>query len=120
MIEVMPESAGNVFGIKVSGKITAQEYEEVIIPRVDAIIQEHGKARFMWVLDDGFQGAEAGAMWDDTKFGLKHRHDFEKVALVGGAKWMEWLTKLFCKLISAETKTFSQDQLQEAWDWLKA
>jgi hypothetical protein len=120
MIEVMPESTGNVFGIKVSGKITAQEYEEVIIPRVDAIVQEYGKARFMWYLDESFQGAEAGAIWDDTKFGFKHRRDFEKLALVGGAKWMEWLTKLFGKLLSGETRTFSQEQLQEAWDWLKS
>jgi hypothetical protein len=119
MIEVMPESTGNVFGIKVSGKITAQEYEEVIIPRVDAIIQEYGKARVMF-LDAGFQGAEAGAMWDDTKFGFKHRKDFEKLALVGGSKWMEWLTKLFGKLLSGETRTFSQEQAQEAWDWLKS
>ena len=32
MIEVMPESQGKVFGVKMSGKITAREYEDVIIP----------------------------------------------------------------------------------------
>ena len=120
MIEVMPESQGKVAGVKVSGKITAKEYEDVVIARLDAMIKEHGKARFMWCLDDDFQGAEAGAVWDDTKFGFKHRHDFEKVALVGGSVWMEWLTKLGAKIISGETKTFPRDQLQEAWDWLKA
>ena len=120
MIEVMPESAGNVFGVKVSGKITGQEYEDVIIPGVEAILREHDKVRFMWLLDDSFQGAAAGAVWDDTKFGLKHRHDFEKLALVGGSKWMEWLTKLAAKFISGETRVFPAEQLQEAWDWLKS
>jgi SpoIIAA-like len=120
MIEVMSESQGNMIGVKISGKITAREYEEVIIPRVEAILQEYGQARFMYVLDEGFQGAEAGAMWDDTKFGLKHRHDFEKLALVGGAKWMEWLTKMCAKFISGETKTFPLERLPEAWDWLKS
>jgi hypothetical protein len=120
MIEVLPESQGNVIGVKISGKITSREYEEVIIPRVEAILQEHGPARFMWLLDESFQGAEAGAIWDDTKFGIKHRHDFEKLALVGGAKWMEWLTKLCAKMMSGETKTFTLKQLQEAWDWIKS
>jgi hypothetical protein len=119
MIEVMPESQGNVAGVKVSGKVTTKEYEDVVIARLDAMIKEHGKARFMWYLDDNFQGAEAGAMWDDTKFGFKHRNDFEKLALVGGPKWMEWLTKLAAKVFSGETKTFTREQFQEAWDWLK-
>jgi hypothetical protein len=120
MIEVMPESQGKVFGVKMSGKITAREYEDVIIPGLETVFQEHGKARFMYLLDESFQGAEAGAMWDDTKLGLKHRKDFEKLALVGGSKWMDWLTKLAAKFISGETKTFTSEQLQEAWDWLKS
>jgi hypothetical protein len=120
MIEVMPESQGNVLGVKFTGKVTAKEYEDVIIPGVEAVLKEHDKARFLYVLDEGFQGVEAGAMWDDTKLGLKHRNDFEKLALVGGAKWMEWLTKMCAKLISGETKTFSLEQLPEAWDWLKS
>jgi hypothetical protein len=120
VIEIMPESQGKVAGAKFSGKITAKEYEDAVIARLDAIIQEHGKARFLWYLEEDFQGAEAAAMWDDAKFGFKHRHDFEKLALVGGSKWMEWLTTMSAKVISGETRTFPKEQLQEAWDWLKA
>jgi hypothetical protein len=120
MIEVMSESQGNAIGLKFSGKITTQEYEGTLIPRLEAIFKEHGKARLMYVVGDDFQGAEAGAMWDDTKLGVKHRNDFEKLALVGGPKWMEWLTKLCAKFISGETKTFPLEQLKDAWVWLKA
>ena len=120
MIEVMSESQGNVIGVRVSGKITTREYEATIIPRIEAVLKEYGKARFMYVLDEGFQGAEVGAVWDDTKLGLKHRHDFDKLALVGGGRWMEWLTKLCARLISGETRTFTLEQLPEAWAWLKA
>ena len=51
MIEVMPESRGNVIGVKFSGKITTREYEETIIPRLEAVLKEHGKARLMYVPD---------------------------------------------------------------------
>jgi hypothetical protein len=120
MIEMIPESQGNIIGIKFSGKITTREYEETLIPRLEAVLKEHGKASLMYVVDEGFEGAEAGAVWDDTKLGFKHRHDFEKLAMVGGARWMEWLTKLCAHFISGETKTFPLEQLQEAWVWLKS
>jgi hypothetical protein len=120
MIEVLPESQGNVMGVKFSGKATSREYEEVIIPAVEAIVQQHGKIRLMYMVDDSFEGAEAGAWWDDTKLGIKHRNDFEKMALVGGPKWMEWLTNICGKLMSGESRTFSLEQTQEAWDWIKS
>lgn len=120
MIEVMSESQGAVIGVKFSGKITTREYEETFTPRLETVLKEYGKARLMYVVDEDFEGAEAGAVWDDTKLGLKHRHDFEKLALVGGAKWMAWLTKLCATFISGEIKTFPLEQLQEAWIWLKS
>ena len=42
MIEVMSESAGTVLGVRASGKLTASDYETVWIPRIEAVIREHG------------------------------------------------------------------------------
>jgi hypothetical protein len=120
MIEVMAESQGNILGVKISGKLTTQEYEEIWMPKVEAVIQAHDKIRCYCLIEDDFQGAEAGAIWDDTKFGFKHRNNFEKLALVDGKKWMEWLMKIFAPLISGEMKFFPREQAREAWDWLKS
>ena len=120
MIEVMAESQGNIIGVKIRGKLTTQEYEEIWMPKVEGVIQAHGKIRCYCLIEDDFQGAEAGAIWDDTKFGLKHRRDFEKVAMVGGKKWMEWLMKIFGPLVSGEIKSFRREQDQKAWDWIKS
>ena len=59
-------------------------------------------------------------MWDDTKFGLRHKDDFEKVAVVGGFKWINAVVKLFAYLMKGQVKTFPRDQLPEAWEWLKS
>ena len=120
MIEVMPESQGKVFGVKMSGKITAREYEDVIIPGVETVLQEYGKVRFMYLLDESFQGAEAGAMWDDTKLGLKHRNDFEKMGVLGGPKWVDWSLKIGAMFIGGELKNFPADQRAEALRWVKS
>ncbi len=118
MIEVLPESQGKFLWVRARGKITSRDYEEVLIPRLESAIQEQGKVRLLCQVEEDFQGMEAGAMWDDTKFGMKHRKDFEKMALVGGTRWMDWLMKLFSPLMEGELKAFSQEQLQEAWEWV--
>lgn len=120
MLEVLPESQGNAMGVRARDKVTSRDYEEVLIPRLEALIQEHGQVRFLYLIDEDFQGVELGAMWDDAKFGLKHRKKFDKMALVGPARWMEVAMKLFTPLMPGEMKSFPREELAAAWEWLKS
>ena len=45
MIEVLPESRGNILGIRASGKLTDADYKDVLIPYLEKIIGEQGMAR---------------------------------------------------------------------------
>jgi len=118
MVEILSGSKGNILGIKVGGKLTDQDYREVLIPTLEGVIKTHGKGRFLCCIDDTFSGMELEAMLDDTRFYLKHRNDIEKMALVGGQKWIEMLTKLFAHFMAADVKTFPAESLEEAWDWI--
>ena len=119
MFQVMPESDGKIMGIRATGKLTDQDYQ-VLIPKLEALIKQHGKIRLLCFIDEEFTGMEPGAMWDDAKFFLPHRADFEKMAIVGGPKWVELAMKLFAPLMKGDYQTFSGDQLAEAWEWIKA
>ena len=120
MIEILSESQGNILGIKAIDKLTDQDYKEVLIPRLEAVIKGHGKASVLFCMDEDFRCWELGALWDDAKFGLKHRNDFEKMAVVGGPDWLSWGAKICAHLVRCEWKTFSAEQLAEAWKWIKA
>jgi SpoIIAA-like len=120
MIQIMPESEGKVIGLKTSGKLTDQDYKEVLIPRLEALINQYGKIRLLCLIGEDFAGMEAGAMWDDAKFFMAHTRDFEKMVLVGGSTWMEVMMKLFSPLVTGGIKVFSPDALAEAWVWIKA
>jgi SpoIIAA-like len=120
MIEVLPQSQGKTLGVCFTGKATDEDYEKVFVPTLEKLIKEHGKIRCLYFMDEGFQGWELGAMWDDAKYGIKHRNDFEKIAVVGGPKWAEWATRIASHLVSAEIRTYSADQLDDAWSWVKA
>ena len=119
MIKVLPESMGNILILRAVGKLTDLDYKDVLIPRLDLIIREHGKARLLMDMADDFHGWEAAALWDDARFGIAHRNDFEKIGLIGGPSWVEWGVKLAAMVVGGEIRSFSPDQREEALNWIR-
>ncbi|MCP4177870.1 MAG: STAS/SEC14 domain-containing protein [bacterium] len=119
MIEFLSESKGNLLVAKATEKLTVKDYEESFIPALNKLLEEYKKIRIVFYLAEGFRGWELGAAWDDAKFGFKHRNDMEKIAVVGGPKWVEWSTKIGAHLIKCEVKTYNVDDLNTAVEWIK-
>jgi len=110
-------ASGNVLEVQLSGKLTKEAYEE-LVPVVEEQIKENGKLRILVQLDD-FHGWTAGALWEDTKFDLKHWKDIERLAIVGESKWQHGMAT-FCKpFTSAKIKYFEKSQLDEAREWIE-
>ena len=120
MIEFLPQSEGNAVGIKVSGTLTHEDYQEMI-PKLESLLKQHDKINMLVQLGDpAFDHMELRALWDDARFGLPHRNDFEKFAIVGDLpKWMGWGTKVGAWFTSAEIKEFDKDNASDAWQWVK-
>ena len=116
MVEWIEESAGNVAGIKLGGKITAEDYQE-IIPRLEEILDEYGAVRLVAVLHD-IRDMELGALWEDLKFDAQHARSVTRFALVGDAAWEKWLVRLSKPFIGGECKFFRRDDEVEAWRWI--
>jgi len=65
-----------------------------------------------------FHGWEAGALWEDTKFAIKHFADIEKLAMVGEAKWQRGMAT-FCKpFTKATVRYFDHADAAKAREWL--
>ncbi len=111
------QADGNVVTVKVNGKLSKSDYE-TFAPRVEESIVQHGKIRILLVMED-FHGWEMGALWEDIKFDVKHFRDIEKLAMVGDAKWEQWMAA-FCKpFTTASVKSFRVAQLDQAAAWLR-
>jgi hypothetical protein len=72
MLEVMPESTGRILWLRAADRLTDQDYREVFIPRLEAVVREHGRVPVLFHLDPDFQGWTPGAWWEDLKLDLKH------------------------------------------------
>lgn len=112
----IPFERPELAGIKLTGKATKEDYL-AITPYLEDKIANYGKIDLYWELDD-FHGWDMGSLWEEVKFDFKHANHFRKVAVVGDAKWEEWLTNLAKPFTSAEVKYFELNQKEEAMNWL--
>jgi len=70
---------------------------------------------------EGFKGYEgAAAMLEDLKMDISHRNDFNRIAVVGERKWMEWGTRLAQFLTSGEMRWFNVEDADQAAEWARA
>jgi len=118
MLKVLTESNGNRLAMRATELLTDEDYEQIMIPTVEKLLAEHGKLRFLLDCDENFRGWKPVALWDDAKFGLKHRNDFEKIALVGAPLLTEWSARLANHLLDVEMETFEPGEFEKAWHWL--
>ncbi len=70
MIEIMQGLPENVVAVIANGKITSEDYDNVLIPAIESKIQKHGKIRMLYQLGSNFTGFTYEAMWEDAKVGI--------------------------------------------------
>lgn len=117
MHEIIPEN-GNVVRVRVSGKLTQADYDK-LIPSWEQMIARHGSMRMLFVMEN-FSGWEAGAAWEDFRFGREHGKQVERIAMVGEKKWQEWMSKLASFFVSEEVKYFDHTEIEAAERWIHA
>jgi len=118
MFEILPESTDTCIGFKISGTVTAEDYE-TLLPKLDEAIAAHGKINLLVVLEDyeGFDGIDAAKA--DFQFGTHQYRQVEKAAFVSDKKWLDWTIKIMDPFTRrTKEKNFEPDQLKEAWAWV--
>jgi hypothetical protein len=114
IIEGLPESA---IGFEASGRVTHEDYRDVLIPKVEALLA-HGHVDMLYAFRDDFTGFDLEALWDDAAFGLKHWHHFHRVALVADQTWLRAAFSMFSPLVPAETRLFHRSEMDDAENWI--
>jgi hypothetical protein len=117
MLERCADSSEDVFGIKVKGKITAEDYEAVI-PEIRAIVEKYGGVRLLIDLTD-FKGETMNAWGPDFRFGKEFGKKIIRLAIVGDKLWEQWLAGLATPFWAKEAKYFPSSISNEAWGWLR-
>lgn len=97
------------------GKLTHGDYAQ-FVPMIDNAMKGTPDIKMNMLVDlRQLEGWELEAAWDDFRFGLNHRNDFEKLAIVGNAAWQKIAAKLSGWFVSGETRYFGDKEAALAW-----
>lgn len=118
MIEILTGFPDGVVALSAKGRVTRQDYEEVLIPKVSESFRLHGTMRCYYELGPGFAGMAAGAMWEDFKLGIEHLKGWERVAVVTDVDWVRTTINALRFLVPGEIKVFGTLQTDEAHRWI--
>src|SRR3546814_3051958 len=75
-------------GFRAHGQVTAQDYENIIVPEVETVFELNRKLRLLYVTADDFTGFDPGAMWDDAKLAMRSFSGRDRVSLVTDVTWL--------------------------------
>jgi hypothetical protein len=115
-LSLSEENDGKLLVVHVSGKLAKEDYEH-FVPEFERLVQQHGKLRLLFDMTD-FHGWEVAALWEDTKFAVKHFSDIEKIAMLGETNWQHGMAT-FCKpFTKAAVRYFEHADAAEARKWL--
>jgi len=113
----MPVQENNIVAFRATGKLTHADYQ-AFLPELEQLMGDKGHLSVLFELRD-FRGWDLAAAWDDFRFMNEHNNDFERIAVVGSNRLEHWMTAISAPFLSGEIRFFDEDQLGDAWDWLR-
>lgn len=118
MLQFINDLPDDVVGIHAIGEVTRDDYERVLLPRIDELVKRQGEIKYLLVLETDVQNFSAGSWWEDLKLGLKNFTKWNKIAVVTDQKSVEWFTDAFRFFIPGKSKGFPLDEVDKAIKWI--
>lgn len=114
-IENVPD---NMLGFQAMGDVTREEFEQKVIPEVNALIKRTGKLNYLMVLDTALQNFTAATWFQDALIELKNLTIWNRIAILSDSESLKSFTNVFSVITPGEFRGFSSDQLEAAVAWV--
>ena len=120
MIKILEGFPDNVIAASTVGRVTRQDYEAVLIPRVEETAKKHSKIRCYYEIGADFSGMEPGAVWEDFRVGVEYWTRWERVAVVTDVTWIAHVVSAFRFLMPGQIRVFPTSEKETARAWVGA
>lgn len=117
MIQLI-QSPDNVAAFRASGEVTKQDYEKLVVPTVESLVNRTGQLNFLLELDTDLSNFSAGAWWEDLLIGLKNFGKWNRAAIVTDSENIISFTNAFSYIAPGEYKGFKKGELAVALLWV--
>jgi hypothetical protein len=117
MIHFLENLPTNMVGFKATGEITENDFTDIVMPKVKALIDKTDKLNYLLVLETSVKNFTIGAWMKDAMMGIKHLTKWNRAAIVSDVEAIRNFTDFFSYLMPGEFKGFEHKDLQLAIDW---
>jgi hypothetical protein len=121
MVAVIPDMPPGTLGFRVSGRLTRDDYVNVLVPPLRAAVEAGQRLRVLYAIGPELH-MEPAAVWEDLKveveLGIKHRDAWERIAVVTDLNWLWRAFELFSWMVPGEMRLFREREFGQAKGWL--
>ena len=121
MIEELQNMPAGVSGIRVSGRVTAEDFHK-FKPTMERMLDSKD-IRFVEVIGPDYEGFGSGGLLADIRQGfrnLPHLRAFRRTAVVTDKEWIAHTLHALAWMIPGEVALFGLDELEAAKQWAAA
>lgn len=118
MYHILPESKGDVVGIRIEGYVRAEDYK-TLLPFLEERIIQHGMIRVLLDLRD-FKSIKLSGLVYFLPFALKYSSHIERKAIITDQHWIYAWMKFLAPFFKAQIRCFASTNLEKAWEWVSA
>ena len=117
MIRAIDDMPAGTIGFEAVGKVTDDDYRDVLVPAVAKAAESTDGVRLLYVLGEDVSYS-ARAIWADTTLFGRNARAWQRVAIVSDADWLENAVKAFGWMMPGQIKVFESDDADDARRWL--
>jgi SpoIIAA-like len=118
MISIIKDAPPNVAAFRATGEVAKADYDNIVIPTIDALVKKQDSINFLLVLDTSLSNFTIAALLKDLAVGIKHFTKWHKMAIVSESGAINTFTDLFSYIAPGESKGFTHAELEEATKWV--
>ena len=118
MIEELRDMPAGVSGIRVSGRVTGEDFDR-FRPTMQRMLDSED-IRFVEVIGPDYEGFGPGGLLADIKQGfsnIKHLRSLTRTAVVTDKEWIAHTLHALAWMIPGEVALFGLDELEAAKQW---
>ena len=118
MIEKLKDVPNTIAAFRAVGEITKEDFTNLVIPEVEALVQRTDKLNYLLLLDTELKEFSAAAWLQDALLGIKNITKWNSAAIVSDSEGVIQFTNAFSVVMPGEFKGFRKNELQLAIDWV--
>ena len=120
MVELLSDFPPYVAAYSASGAVSKEEYENVVMKRIDEVAHQYGKINFLVKLETDMTNYTLMAFLDYLKVSFEHFRKWNRMAIVTDERWLRIAYDTLSYLVPGEIKSYALADFDAAKKWVSA